>query len=630
VSARSIQRRTASLGVMPQVIDAIAGTTAAASQNVATIQAQLNGAGHIIIPAGMTFYLNARLTAPANTTIEMEKGSELRWSATAATGTSFLGTATRPGIEALGGGFRLCGSGKIRGPSVGVYVTNEIGLFAKGTSSLARFEGFRVVGDIEFIDWGYGGVLGQFLDDVDLIGVLVHDCGYLGGMFLSSGQGRIQRCRAHTITPGTSGNAYGFSLTHDSTAYSSDPNAGTNGRLAVNPFCNAWDVSANVVHDIPLWTGVDAHGGYELTIHDNAVYNCRHGILCGGGSGDASNYGGENKCVRENFVTTKRRDGSATTVSAVDRYGIIVSGGTTVRSVGCAVLGNTIEGYGDAVVSSYPIEATFADAVEIRGNVIRDWRGKAIYSAQGNGVITDNVLEGVNSATNSRCIEVDGPGIWIIHGNKHKPRSGTGAVEGLRVVAGSAVQNVDDNDFSAATTPYTGDLALMSGLRLSGTGSPEGVVAAPIGTLYSRTDGSAGTSLYVKESGSGNTGWLPIAGSSTASSTGTFTGTLTGCTTSPTGALDWSLEGDVVTLEIPAIAATSNTTAATITGMPAGIRPVAAQSCIGITQDNGVTAIAKLIVETSGVITLHVGVSATFTNTGTKGVGACTISYRRS
>ena len=41
-----------------------------------------------------------------------------------------------------------------------------------------------------------------------------------------------------------------------------------------------------------------------------------------------------------------------------------------------------------------------------------------------------------------------------------------------------------------------------------GTGSPEGVVAAPIGSLYTRTDGGAGTTLYVKESGTGNTGWV--------------------------------------------------------------------------------------------------------------------------
>lgn len=41
----------------------------------------------------------------------------------------------------------------------------------------------------------------------------------------------------------------------------------------------------------------------------------------------------------------------------------------------------------------------------------------------------------------------------------------------------------------------------------SGNGSPEGVVSAPVGSIYTRTDGGASTTLYVKESGTGNTGW---------------------------------------------------------------------------------------------------------------------------
>jgi hypothetical protein len=40
------------------------------------------------------------------------------------------------------------------------------------------------------------------------------------------------------------------------------------------------------------------------------------------------------------------------------------------------------------------------------------------------------------------------------------------------------------------------------------TGSPEGAVTAPIGSIYSRTNGGASTSFYVKESGTGNTGWV--------------------------------------------------------------------------------------------------------------------------
>lgn len=42
----------------------------------------------------------------------------------------------------------------------------------------------------------------------------------------------------------------------------------------------------------------------------------------------------------------------------------------------------------------------------------------------------------------------------------------------------------------------------------AGAGSPEGVVTASVGSIYLRNDGGAGTSFYVKQSGTGNTGWV--------------------------------------------------------------------------------------------------------------------------
>lgn len=40
-----------------------------------------------------------------------------------------------------------------------------------------------------------------------------------------------------------------------------------------------------------------------------------------------------------------------------------------------------------------------------------------------------------------------------------------------------------------------------------GNGSPEGAISARVGQLFIRTDGGASTTLYIKESGTGNTGW---------------------------------------------------------------------------------------------------------------------------
>lgn len=42
----------------------------------------------------------------------------------------------------------------------------------------------------------------------------------------------------------------------------------------------------------------------------------------------------------------------------------------------------------------------------------------------------------------------------------------------------------------------------------SGNGTPEGTVEADVGALFIRLDGGVNTVLYVKESGTGNAGWV--------------------------------------------------------------------------------------------------------------------------
>lgn len=61
------------------------------------------------------------------------------------------------------------------------------------------------------------------------------------------------------------------------------------------------------------------------------------------------------------------------------------------------------------------------------------------------------------------------------------------------------------NGYIKQLRPGSGNL-----IWTAGAGSPEGVLTAPIGSLYARNDGGAGTSLYLKISGTGNTGWVAI------------------------------------------------------------------------------------------------------------------------
>lgn len=87
----------------------------------------------------------------------------------------------------------------------------------------------------------------------------------------------------------------------------------------------------------------------------------------------------------------------------------------------------------------------------------------------------------------------------------------------------------------AAGSNY-GKLAFAAARTISaGTGSPEAAVTASIGSLFLRTDGAAGTTLYTKTSGNGlNTGWSAV-------------GALSGITNSVAGKLVWNTGSGAVT-----------------------------------------------------------------------------------
>jgi hypothetical protein len=63
---------------------------------------------------------------------------------------------------------------------------------------------------------------------------------------------------------------------------------------------------------------------------------------------------------------------------------------------------------------------------------------------------------------------------------------------------------------------FTGNITFSNAIELAsggptinfGSGTPEGAVTADVGSTFHRTDGGASTSFYVKESGTGNTGWV--------------------------------------------------------------------------------------------------------------------------
>jgi hypothetical protein len=75
---------------------------------------------------------------------------------------------------------------------------------------------------------------------------------------------------------------------------------------------------------------------------------------------------------------------------------------------------------------------------------------------------------------------------------------------GKIVFNGSANWAVTEGNISMGGLGFNGAVVVLSGF-----GDPNGSVPASIGSLYMRINGGPGTTLYVKESGPGVTGWVP-------------------------------------------------------------------------------------------------------------------------
>jgi hypothetical protein len=151
----------------------------------------------------------------------------------------------------------------------------------------------------------------------------------------------------------------------------------------------------------------------------------------------------------------------------------------------------------------------------------------------------------------------------------------------------------------------------------------------PDGTNISAGQIVAGQPAYILYK-AGN--WVLCAsGLSPAYQTGSFTMSLTGCTTIPTQTCFYVRIGNQVTLNVPfAITGTSNTTLATLTGIPAAITPVSwGYSFVIPVWNNTTLNPGSLQITPSGtsLFTLPGTGFGSFTAAGTKGVGAFTVTY---
>jgi len=346
-------------------------------------------------------------------------------------------------------------NGKLQGPAASVYVANENGIHMVGTSTSVRKSGLELR-NVEITQFGGHGIYAQFVDNILLDGCKIHYCGYSGASFLSCNHGVATKNQFLNITPGTSGNMYGISLTHDSTGYSSDPNAGT--KLAANPFCWDWYVGYNYAA-YNAWEPIDCHGGYEITIDSNKVYASYGGIALCSSSGDAAGYAGYDNAVINNVVDARNPDGTASTYEN-DNYGINLNGGSTLNHKNVVCTNNIVIGHGIlGNTNSGAIQAVFVQNANISNNIVQKWGGSCIIgTASSSLIISKNTfleLGGTAAgAENAVMIETTSSlgNTITITDNSMQANGGTAGLVGVRAPQLTTLPYFAGNDFAAASS----------------------------------------------------------------------------------------------------------------------------------------------------------------------------------
>jgi hypothetical protein len=141
-------------------------------------------------------------------------------------------------------------------------------------------------------------------------------------------------------------------------------------------------------------------------------------------------------------------------------------------------------------------------------------QGNQMFSAAGSlAAATRLLVNGANVINVSIANEVESE----IEYSVRFEDAGAGAFTGRVNWAGNASDGATGvfNQVGTTVIPTVGFNASTLGPNLfMGTGSPEGVVTARIGSMYLRTDGGTNAAVYYKESGTGTAGWIAIASDS--------------------------------------------------------------------------------------------------------------------
>lgn len=488
-----------------------------ATDDTSAIQAALNSAAkQVVFPAGGTFLINGGITVTTTAqkitaygaTIKLKNSASTKWlMQSTATDVVFSG-GTWDGNKANGnatgstynsfciglfGDRSTCQDiDSINTYGIGIkgfanYLsilnnrirnTTQYGIYLDGSVSVSN-TGNRAIGNT--IDMSEGGLIGQGILFTAGTGQYQTDWEISDNNILNVDSGTLADQAINIAVRGRRG-----IVSNNTTRY---------GSMGFSEGGDQTVISNNRFLDLrgTVRFGIEPSGG-ETTITGNVVTNALRGVSASGNR------------TFDHLVISGNRFSSDTTSG----YGIYLQIAVGYTGQNCVISANSITG---------------AYAIYLQRDAT-------------NTSITGNIITGPGSGVNSRAIYLDTPSTnayIFVSGNsisKFQRAYAFYSASALTVNHVYAISNNCANDVPASQTwnvegsATTGTpvvvawsatpvgfsdsrLDIASSTRfLFGTGTPEAAQTAGVGSIYLRQNGGAGTSFYVKESGTGNTGWV--------------------------------------------------------------------------------------------------------------------------
>lgn len=454
------------------------------NDDTAEIQAALTaGAGGIVyIPAG-NYLISSALTTSADTTI-------------IAYGARIFNTSTNIYLLNLVSGCKVYGL-ELEGTGYATSDSDARGISIVGLSGSEKEN--VIIKDCYIHNIAFYGILCDYCKHVNIQTTKIENISYAGILTLSSDNVAVDHCHIKNIDSELS-NEYGVAFT------SLNPVA--------NPRSQYCSVTNCLIEDVTKWEGIETHGGLAVKFENNVIKGCSRGIVLKmrPSSGDAID-AATDCIVKGNIVYGAGNIGcyinGTSTLYAENNIidsNIFYDCGTEGEAP--ADQGSILIGYTrNTIISNNIVRNSFCSGISIKrsndgftvtGNTIIDTQNSVtgtigIYVYLSSiGIISDNFIYTVNAALNDYVGEV-----------------------GIRVDGGTNNVTIGVNKITY-TTPLTVANANVDYGILTNNGSkiysngatPESAITAPIGSLCINSAGGAGTTLYIKELGTGNTGWI--------------------------------------------------------------------------------------------------------------------------